>query len=147
MDNTGIIVISGDGKITEKKIKDDTSHHVDLLREYLEEKKLSYSSYLEDSGYKISCFLASILEISIHVENNTYIYFLGNEITDMQYNYFMKNKKSLKRHNTIFCNMEDNIISFYDEYTYPGFNIFDIMMEKIEEKEIISTVDKKEERK
>ena len=146
MDN-GIRIISSDGNIIEKSFSNSNTHHADLLREYLEEKKLTYSTYLTDSGYEISYYLANILEISVHSENGVYVYFLGNELTDKQYNYFKKNRKKLRRYNTVFCNMEYDSVNFYDGYTCPDCNVFDIMLEKIEEKEIVNTVDIKKERK
>lgn len=147
MDN-GIIVIDSDGNVVEKELG-KFDHHVDLLREYLEEKQLTYSTYKTDTSYQISYYLASILEISAHIENDTYIYFLGNKITDKQYEYFKINRRILKKHNTIFGNMEDDsgVFEFYDEFSYPDCNIFDLMMEKIWEKEIISTENFSKERK
>lgn len=112
--------------------------HEEALREYLKIKNLDLVDSKDLTSFQLSLYLASLNIVSIHIENNHHLYYLGNSLTETQYNYFKKNKREFRKYKTSFVNLDNDEQEFYDEWSRPQENIFKTMLEVIEEKPIIT---------
>ncbi len=132
----GIIIISPEGEETKVEVLEGGTHKIPLMK-YLEKKELTYEGYKDNTSYEISIYLAYLNYLVINIENNRYLYFLGNAITKEQDTWFMNNKRKLRKYKTHIANIEEKEIKFYDEEELnedgiKGFTMLkDIMAEKI----------------
>ena len=134
----GIIIISPDGTETKKEISRGGNHKIPLI-EFLENNALVYEGYQNQLAHFISLFLASISYLVINVENNRYLYYLGENLTKSQNKWFLSNKKFLKKHKTCIANLNNGEIEYFEEtdLNFDGIKGFNKLKKIIEDKFII----------
>lgn len=134
----GIIIVNSAGKEFREIIgTSDSDKHVTPLRYYLKENGYTCENIDEIATYTLFVYCARLGLIAFQVDNPTVVY-LPKELSMKQYEWYIQNKKNLKKiNNLMIVNIEEpDFLSNYDRTTLDGENPFKKFKELMEEKAI-----------
>ncbi len=128
-----LIVVDPEGEPYIKEI-DDSFEHVDALKEFLDEKNISYNEEI-NNGHKLCLDLSREGYWIFRASEHASIMYIGKEITNKQFDWYSYNSYNIDQMNII------SIASWYDtdyevgydviEQGSVGFNTFDQRRERI----------------
>lgn len=107
-------------------------------REFLKQECLDYEGYEEDAFYTLAVYLISLGYLVFQAESvETSIIYLPEKISKNQYDWYCKNKKTLRRIRLAIVDKMDGRIMPYDQNNLYEEKPYKKLREIIEEKEVL----------